>query len=242
MIENIRLIEIELHSYCNRKCNWCPNSIIDRTYKTELGETVFKKLIDELAVHNYSNYISFSRYNEPLSDKDLLNRRIAYIREKLPNVTTVANTNGDFGSNGVDIDELTVMDYDKTYDELDLDIPFKMGDSVVKTTRLSNINNRAGALPFQKTYMRSIPCMEPSYFVGIDYNGDVTPCCNIRHDVTEHKPYILGNIYDNSLEDILNSEKAVVFREQVQDVYNLPKPCQTCSKLPGRYTKDNPGI
>lgn len=29
-MKNLRLIEIELFSYCNRKCNWCPNKYIDR--------------------------------------------------------------------------------------------------------------------------------------------------------------------------------------------------------------------
>lgn len=27
---NLRLIELELWAYCNRKCSWCPNSFIDR--------------------------------------------------------------------------------------------------------------------------------------------------------------------------------------------------------------------
>jgi len=206
-----------------------------------MDETVFKKLIDELAEHNYSKTISFSRYNEPLSDKELLNHRIAYIRKKLPNVKTVANTNGDYGTDGVDIDELTVMDYDTVLSPEELD-KIEGTNSKVTYTRLSGINNRGGSLDIQSTYKRTIPCMEPSYFVGIDYTGDVVPCCNIRHDIKDHKPYILGNIHNNKLDDILESEKAKLFRKQVQDIENLPKPCQSCSKLPGRYTRDKPGI
>lgn len=240
-IDNIRLIEIELHSYCNRKCSWCPNSFIDRTFKTELPSNLFEKLINELSMINYSKYISFSRYNEPLSDKQLLNDRLAYIRQKLPNVTTVANTNGDYGFNGVDIDELTVMDYDAVVSLSKLDIVEGDNKKII-FTRLSNINNRGGALIIQKEYKRTIPCYEPEYFIGIDYNGDVTPCCNIRHDILEHKPYILGNIKDNTLEEILNGSKAVEFRKRAQDINNLPEPCKTCSKLPGRYTRNNPGI
>ena len=66
-------------------------------------------------------------------------------------------------------------------------------------------------------------------------------CCNIRHDIESHKPYILGNIKYNSLEDILNSENATKFREDVKNM-NLPDVCKTCTKGPGRYARDKPGI
>ena len=45
IINDLRLIEIEIHSYCNRKCGWCPNSIIDR-------QSTVKEMEEELKANN----------------------------------------------------------------------------------------------------------------------------------------------------------------------------------------------
>ena len=235
-IANIRLIEIELTSQCNRTCDFCPNSYIDRHSENKvLNKKVFEKLIKELDKHNYSKFISFSRYNEPFMHKDILNERIRYIRMNLPNVVLVSNTNGDFSTALVDIDQITIMDYDNNKKEM-LTPSFRI-------MRLGEINNRGGALDI-KQKERDFPCYEPKHFVGIDYTGDVMPCCNLRHDVEEHKPYILGNIKDNSLEEILISKKALMFRGIAASGKQslLEPPCKECLKTEGRYTRENGGI
>ena len=43
-MKNLRLLEIELFSYCNRKCKWCPNKEIDRTFYKELDIQIFENL------------------------------------------------------------------------------------------------------------------------------------------------------------------------------------------------------
>ena len=84
--DNLRLVEIELFSYCNRTCAFCTNSFIDRlSFNEVLDIQIFKKIIKELKLVDYSNYISFSRYNEPLSHRNILDERIKYIRKELPN-------------------------------------------------------------------------------------------------------------------------------------------------------------
>ena len=236
MIDKIRLIEIELTSQCNRQCSFCPNSYIDRHSKNKvLDEKVFKKLIKELDEHNYSGFISFSRYNEPFMHRDILEERIRYIRQHLDNVTLVTNTNGDFSTAMIDIDQITVMDYD--YNKKEILTP------TFRVMRLGEINNRGGALDIPQK-LRTEPCFEPMYFVGIDYTGDVMPCCNLRHDVEEHKQYILGNLKDNTLEEILNSNKAIKFREDAAsgDNHKMPSCCLYCLKEEGRYTRKKGGI
>ena len=58
-----------------------------------------------------------------------------------------------------------------------------------------NVGNRAGALvQIKKKYVRDFPCFEPTHFVGVDYTGQVVPCCNIRHDVESHEPFVLGDL------------------------------------------------
>lgn len=233
VINKIRLIEIELFSYCNRTCNFCPNNYIDRHSKNvELDEDIFKDLINELHFAGYNKYISFSRYNEPFSHKDILNERIKYIRKILPDVTLVTNTNGDFDTSNVDIDEITEMDYDNNKEQFTSDN--------YKVMSLGKINNRGGALEL-KQEKRTAPCFEPQYFVGINYDGTVSPCCNIRNDIDKHKPFILGDLHNNDLEDILNNDVSRLFRDFTSSS-DFPEPCLYCNKTEGRYTKEKGGI
>lgn len=242
-MKDVRLVEIELFSYCNRTCNFCPNSYIDRLSDNKiLNEDSFKRLILDLKSINYDKYISFSRYCEPLAFRDILDARIAFVRKHLPLVTIVANTNGDYEWDGVDIDELTIMDYDISMDKKELGLlkrPTK--PYLVRKMRLGKLNNRAGAMNLRRTYVRDFPCFEPTYFIGVDYNGSVSPCCNMRSDVGLHKPYMLGNINDSSIFDIWKSPKARKFRKDTKNA-KFSAACLKCSKGPGRYTVEHPDI
>lgn len=242
-LSQLRLVEIELFSFCNRTCNFCPNHYIDRLSDNKILDiSIFKNLILELKNSNYSGVISFSRYCEPFAFREILEDRIKVIRDILPNVKLVSNTNGDYDWEGIDLDELTVMDYDFKLDKQELGIytrntkPF-----IVRKMRLGKINSRGGALKVRKKFVRDFPCYEPSYFVGVDFNGSVNPCCNIRSDVTLHEDYILGNLKENTLTEILQSNKASRFRNNVKSC-NFDKVCLSCSKLAGRYTSDTPDI
>ena len=62
--KNLKMIEIETFSYCNRKCWFCPNSFIDRISDNKImPEDVYLDLIDQLAEVDYSGEITYSRYN-----------------------------------------------------------------------------------------------------------------------------------------------------------------------------------
>lgn len=243
MLSQIRLIEIELFSFCNRTCNFCPNHFIDRISDNKiLDEKLFVRLIQELKDNKYSGVISFSRYCEPFAFRNILEERISYIREQLPDIKLVCNTNGDYDWEGIDIDELTIMDYDIKLPKEELGL-FKRDKKpfLVRKMRLGKINNRAGSLKIRKKFVRDFPCYEPSYFVGIDFNGSVNPCCNIRSDVKEHENYTLGNLSSNTLEEILTSSLATNFRNKVKSC-EFDKVCVSCSKKAGRYTADSPSI
>ena len=95
--ENVCWVEIGISSFCNRKCWFCPNSIIDRnSCNIELNENLFLKLLSELREVNYSNNIFLHRYNEPLYNKELLIKRIKQVREYLPQSYITIFTNGDY--------------------------------------------------------------------------------------------------------------------------------------------------
>ena len=63
-LAKIKRVIIEIHNYCNRVCQFCPNSIIDRKSKLDLMDpTLFSKIVDELSEANYENKIFFGRYH-----------------------------------------------------------------------------------------------------------------------------------------------------------------------------------
>ena len=100
--EKLRMVEIEIFSYCNRRCWFCPNSVIDRHSKNILmDENLYLKILNDLREINYSKMISYSRYNEPLSHIDIFEKRLKQAREYLPNALLHTNTNGDYLSREV---------------------------------------------------------------------------------------------------------------------------------------------
>ena len=100
-VANVKMIEIEVFSYCNRKCYFCPNSFIDRKSRNiHMGKTLYLKILNELSQAGFSGKVSFSRYNEPLAD-EIIFERIAQAREALPHAMLHTNTNSDFISRDV---------------------------------------------------------------------------------------------------------------------------------------------
>ena len=68
-------IEFETTSYCNRKCNYCPNIEFERFGEDEnflMKQEVFETLIDQLMDLKFNGLISPHLYGEPLSDHRML--------------------------------------------------------------------------------------------------------------------------------------------------------------------------
>ena len=142
--ENVLWVEIGIFSFCNRKCWFCPNSVIDRYNKNiPLEESLFLKLLSELREINYSNRIYLHRYNEPLADKELLTKRIKQVREYLPNSYILIITNGDYLTveylellNTLGVNHIVMSYY---YNYSDQNIPFDI-ENIVKPGMLKLIN------------------------------------------------------------------------------------------------------
>lgn len=281
MLSKIKLVEIEIHSFCNRVCVWCPNKFIYRNKnKVNMEIESYKKVLMSLKNNNFNGVISYSRYNEPLSDIQLLKSYIGVTKNILPNIKLVCNTNGDYISkealNDLFIDELSIMDYDCKGGDYYLNLLNKIDCNIVKIEdnfiyaqfnnikilcylnwpQYHQIEDRGGSLKENVFYknnkmewkndkrLRTVPCLEPSKFIGIDYNGSVVPCCHVRSDNTDHEDFVLGNINDQDLVDIFYSDKAVNFRSIMSsEQFNLyNRCCRSCQKEPGRYTRNDAGI
>ena len=203
---------------------------------------------------NYNNYISFSRYNEPLANIPYLLKSISILKKYAPNAKYVTNTNGDFLTKdnikqltGY-IDELTVMDYDYSGRE-DLrkilnnvitvnNVYYGELDSMKVCINHNTFDkNSRGEILGEYNCHRSVDkCSEPIYFIGIDYNGNVVPCCNFRSDFYKHSIVVCGNLFNDSLKNIVNSEK---YNKIIRNLHNY---CKYCNKINGRYTRNEPSI
>lgn len=280
MLSNIKSVEIEIHSLCNRRCQWCPNIEFKRDKKHIMDENIYLKALHELNDNHFNGVISYSRYNEPMYDIELLKLRTKQAKEILPHIKLVTNTNGDYltreNLEGLYIDELSIMDYDCKgleccYDKLkEIGITIKSCSAqyiygqfndmkivyCIDWPKHAQLENRGGFLNKDikinnielqwknDKQQRVVSCHEPEYFIAIDYNGNVTPCCHIRSDNPNHEKYILGNINNSPLVNIYYGSKAINFRAIMSsDNYNKYFDCcKYCQKEPGRYTRNNPGI
>lgn len=68
---------------------------------------------------------------------------------------------------------------------------------------------------------RIAPCMEPTYFIGIDHNGYVTPCCHIRSDNPDHKICLLGNLENKSLSELFSNQESCIYASTYGTLLNL---------------------
>lgn len=85
-------VDIETTSGCNIKCPYCPAGKHDRGNHL-MDESLFLKIIDELATIPYRGRLSPHFYGEPLLDSRLP-RLLAYARQKLPAADIIIHTNG----------------------------------------------------------------------------------------------------------------------------------------------------
>jgi radical SAM protein with 4Fe4S-binding SPASM domain len=93
---NVSMVEFEPHAFCNRRCSFCPNSILDRyKNKTLFDLALYEKTIGELSFIDYDQTIRFSRYSEPLACEEICNY-IRLARDSLPKTSIDVVTNGDF--------------------------------------------------------------------------------------------------------------------------------------------------
>jgi len=100
-VPQFNTILIQTTSFCNRKCEFCGFGYYEKP-KEFMTDEVFSQIIKQLKELNYKGRIELNSYNEPLLDKNLI-EKIKYIRKKLPNVCIMFNTNGDLFKSDKDI-------------------------------------------------------------------------------------------------------------------------------------------
>ncbi len=213
--------EIETTSFCNRRCNYCPNSIYDRGTKKDLMSVeLWTKIMKELKEMNWHGIIQPVGYGEPLSDIRLP-ELLAITKKYLPKCKVVIYTNGDY---------LTEEYYSKlkpyvsgykvaNHGKLNPNMP-KKRDIVIENIKL--FSNRASIMPI-KNDVRLDKCDLPTQLLQVDWEGNVKLCCNDYLGKVR-----FGNLNKESVIDVWNKPQFKKIRNDIANGKPVIDLCKKC--------------
>ena len=140
---SVHFVEFETFSYCNRKCWFCANSFIDRkSANVHLSEEVFAKILRDLGAIGYAGTVNLSNYNEPLSDRAIV-EHIARVRRAAPAATISVYSNGDYVNAGY-LAELRDAGLDEIYLSIHTGDREDLNDAKVER-RIATLSHKIGA-------------------------------------------------------------------------------------------------
>lgn len=95
--KSVTNVVIELFSYCNRRCHYCPVSLVDRISSNNFLEwSLFERIVADLEEIGYAAGVCLNLYNEPLAERETLLRATRALRAALPAANIYLSTNGDY--------------------------------------------------------------------------------------------------------------------------------------------------
>jgi cyclic pyranopterin phosphate synthase len=226
-----RSVAIEISTFCNRTCYYCPNSI-EETPVDFMTEKTFNKIIAQLKEINYSGVILYHFYNEPLLDKRLPSF-IRHVKKNLPNCVSRIVSNGDFLSveladNLIDAGVLDIM---ITIHDIDGEnILNKLGPVLKKYPEYIHINsihdkpisNRGGAIKV-KHFDKKDTCTDPLTSLTLDHNGNVILCCN-----DYYRKHSFGNITHDRIPEIWHGKDFSRLRKELRNGISNLEICRKC--------------
>ncbi|MBY0552896.1 SPASM domain-containing protein [bacterium] len=225
MGENLPLaVEIEINSDCNLSCAYCPNSKSERIEKGHMPLETFKKIMLQLQQYNYAGRISYHFYNEPTLSPNL-NLFVRMTKEHLPKAKTILYSNGtNLDKNKIDalyadgLDRFVITEHHQAKLH---NLDFISDDKSIYTTNRFKFStfkqipmtNRAGAVKAgaRITEPLNTPCFIPRCVLVITLKGNVVAC---YEDYFQH--HVMGNIHEQDIMSIWNSEKYVHFRNELK--------------------------
>jgi 2-deoxy-scyllo-inosamine dehydrogenase (SAM-dependent) len=202
------MVEVEINSHCNRKCIYCPNSLVKQQVPKWMDDGVYERILGELVRVNFSGRLSYHFYGEPL-----LHPRLDTIVERtstaLPKVRQVLYTNGDFLTEdrysrlrNLGIAHFVVTSHDS--------IPFpSRPDQTVLFPSDLHLTNRGGVL-WSIPGPLKLRCFAPSTMLIITISGDVVLC---YEDV--NRTQCMGNMMRQPLEEVWFSTRFSWLRQQL---------------------------
>lgn len=217
-------IEIEINSDCNLSCAYCPNSKTSRKEKGHMRPVVFENLMRQLQKRQYSGRISYHFYNEPTLSPNL-QMFIEITTAYLPNANSVLYSNGtnltkesiqslyDSGLKRFVVTEhhqqkLTHLDF--ISEDLSLASTQKFKFTTYKKLPMTNRGGILKVGPRVQTPLQTT-CFIPRCVMVVSVLGNVIACYE-----DYNQSHVMGNILEEDIYDIWNSEKYIYFRDELK--------------------------
>jgi GTP 3',8-cyclase len=203
-------VEIEVNSRCNRRCSYCPVSVIESSFQDRLmSRQLFSRIVCELDRIQYSGVLAYHFYNEPLLRRDL-EMLVAEASARLPSAFQMLFTNGDLLSDqrfeslrNAGITHFVVTRHDG------VPIKGRPNQTVQYPADLVLVNRGGFFKPLSEPL--ALPCYSPTDKLTIAVNGDVLVCCN-----DPERSQVMGNVGRESLSAIWNSAAFIRIRKLLQ--------------------------
>lgn len=207
-------VNIEISTYCNRRCYYCPNAE-NQTPEEFMSREVFERTIQDLRSIDYRGAITYQFYGEPLLDSRLV-EFVRYTRENLPKAMFIkVISNGDYLT--IDLFEqliaagmtevsITIHDRDPGRMTAMLAPMIEKHPRNIRVTSIHGsrtLSNRGGAVKIVDEAPKR-RCVFSRNAV-VDRDGNVLLCCN---------DYFRAHKYGNVMEEsILEIWKKADFRK-----------------------------
>lgn len=96
-VGSIKTVVLELFSYCNRRCGYCPVSLVDRiSGVTFIEPRLLDMVVRDLGAIDYAGSVCLNLYNEPTAQRAALLDACARLHAAAPRAQLLFASNGDY--------------------------------------------------------------------------------------------------------------------------------------------------
>lgn len=223
------IVDIELSTICNRKCNYCPVSKYKINKKKIMNKKTFENIINHLVNIKYEGEIRFGGFGEPLLNKKIL-QYLKYARQKLKNKVIIAiHTNGDylnksyikfFEKNRI---RAYVSLHDNSKNTLKHISKYKKSKFIfIRNMKDSYLTTCGGIISVPKREIKT-KCIHSQLILTINSEGKIILCCE-----DFFSEYIFGDLNKNSIKKIWNNIKYKKIRNNLTKGLHKYKICKYC--------------
>ncbi len=250
-----RMVALETTTECTRNCPYCPPHSSMRIPRLRMAPELYRRVLDSLAAHGYTEKIFFNIYGEPLTD-ERLEEWLGLARARLPGAKLIVFTNGDLltvkrflSLKKAGMDVLSISQHSATLPAptaaalraLERDYP-KLADFwVVNYYRQYNVwwenvgllNNKGGLADVNRVPYLHCCDVESA---AVDCLGNVLLCNN---DCTSS--YVFGNVGEKDLYEIWNAPAFLAARRKIMGGKWIFEICRRCMARSGATVAVPPG-
>ncbi len=234
-----KIVEIEINSYCNLSCSYCPNREFQRKEKGTMSLEEYKYILGQLKDVEFIGRISHEFYGEPTLHPQY-EQIITLTKEALP------KSKIELYSNATQLDikllrsllKAGISEFIITKHENQELHEFEEALTLLKPHERERITykghekiyktNRGGSLPdIGGDIQTLLPCQLPSFLAAITLKGNVLPC--FEDFFQQHE---MGNIFETHIRDIWYGDKFTQFRNDLKNgLRHKYEICKGCNRI-----------